>query len=128
MRVYLYVCVLAASHSLSSRLRDNTLELLISSRSGEFDFNSSWTREMSFTQNLKEITGGKKKNNRKGAQSAETQTQIALSTLYPSYNNIGSGCPYQIASKSNKFKDKYMNKVKQIKNNLCKNPLCKNRK
>lgn len=53
------VCVCVASHSLSSRLRDDTLEFLIGSGSGEFDFDSGWTQEMTFTQNLTEISGNK---------------------------------------------------------------------
>lgn len=59
MCVYvLYVRV--AGHSLSSRLCDDTLELLIGSGSGEFHFDSGWTQEMTLTQNLTEITGAKK--------------------------------------------------------------------
>lgn len=52
------------SHSLSSGLCDDTLQLLICSRSGEFDFNSSRTQEVTFTQNLNKITEGKNTNYR----------------------------------------------------------------
>lgn len=53
------------SHSLSSGLCDDTLQLLICSRSGEFDFNSSRTQEVTFTQNLNKITEGKNTNYRR---------------------------------------------------------------
>lgn len=43
------------SHLLSSRLCDDTLEFLLRSHSAEFDFYSSWTQEMAFTQNLNNV-------------------------------------------------------------------------
>lgn len=57
--VFVSVRVYVTSHSLSSRLRDDTLGFLIGSGSSEFDFHTGWTQKVTFTQNLTEFSQGK---------------------------------------------------------------------
>lgn len=61
MCLYGCACVNVTSHLLSPRLCDDTLEFLIGSGWAEFDFDSGWTQEMTFTQNLTDIPVDKNK-------------------------------------------------------------------